>query len=509
MDRELPPPAARLWAARADVAVAGLAGVAGVAGSYAAAGFTPSFVAAPVEGVIARYVPGALVTLAITVLGDLGQRLSLLAALTVSAALLAAFAGAGLLVGRRLNSRAAGPLLAGTAGWLAAALVTGSLVLAVGAGLPVALVLAAAELPWRAAPSAAPSPDRTRRRALTGLVSALSLSAVGVALGRERTPDATTLDRGGPSIDPSTERGRLLASARDRSFDLPGAEPLVSREFYSVDINSVDPTVDAGAWTLSVTGAVEQPAEYDLAALRDRPVEHRFVTLRCVGERLNGRKMDTALWTGTPLRDVVEAAGPTGDCDCVMLHGVDGYSVQFPVAALEDGLLAWGMNDGPLPRAHGYPVRALVPGHWGETNAKWITEMEFLEREADGYWEQKGWQGTGPVETVAKLHSVDRGAGTVQVGGHAYAGTRGVSAVEVSVDGGETWTEAELTDPLPGWGDRERARDAWRGWRHRYDDPGEHTVVVRAVEADGTVQSSEETGRYPSGPSGWVTRRLG
>jgi DMSO/TMAO reductase YedYZ molybdopterin-dependent catalytic subunit len=507
MDRELPPPVGRLWAARADVAVAGLAGAAGVAGSYAAAGFTPSFVAAPVEGVIARYVPGALVTFAITVLGDLGQQLSLLTALALSAALLAAFAGGGLLAGRRLNSRAAGPLLAGTAAWLATALATGSLVLAVGGGLPVALVLAAVELPWRGSPSA--SPDRERRRALTGLLSALSLSAVGVALGRERTPDATALDRSGSAIDTSTERGRLLATARDRSFDLPGADPLVSREFYSVDINSVDPTVDAEAWTLSVTGAVEEELEFDLAALRDRPVENRFATLRCVGEDLNGEKMDTALWTGTPLRGIVEAAGPTGDCDCVMLHGVDGYSVQFPVEALRDGLLAWGMNAGPLPRAHGYPVRALVPGHWGETNAKWITEMEFLEQEADGYWEQKGWHGTGPVETVAKLHSVDRSAGSVQVGGHAYAGTRGVSAVEVSTDGGETWAEAELTDPLPGWGERERALDAWRAWRHRYDDPGSHTVVVRAVEADGTVQPREETDSYPSGPSGWVTRRLG
>ena len=186
-----------------------------------------------------------------------------------------------------------------------------------------------------------------------------------------------------------------------------------------------------------------------------------------------------------------------------MLRADDGYYEEFPLPALEGGFLAFGMNGDTLPEGHGYPVRALIPGHWGEINVKWITEIEVLEEEVDGYWEERGWHGTGPVETVAKLHHEEGlDDGRMRVGGHAYAGTRGISAVEVSTDGGDSWTEAELSEELPG-------EDVWRQWVHTYDPPGgEHEVVVRAIEADGTVQPSEETDAFPSGPSGWVSRSV-
>jgi hypothetical protein len=90
----------------------------------------------------------------------------------------------------------------------------------------------------------------------------------------------------------------------------------------------------------------------------------------------------------------------------------------------------------------------------------------------------------------------------IQVGGHAYAGTRGITAVEVSIDGGDSWREATLSEPLGG-------QDVWRQWKLEYDPPGStHEVVARAVEADGTVQTSEETDSSPDGPSGWVSRTV-
>jgi hypothetical protein len=187
----------------------------------------------------------------------------------------------------------------------------------------------------------------------------------------------------------------------------------------------------------------------------------------------------------------------------VVLHAADDYYEEFPVEALREGFLAYGMNGETLPRGHGYPVRALIPGHWGEINVKWLTEIEIVEDAEKGYWEKQGWHGTGPVKTVAKLYPEnvhhDTGRDRVTVAGHAYAGVRGVSAVEVSTDGGDSWTEAELSEPLPD-------QDVWRQYVHEYDHPGEtHEVVVRAVEADGTVQSSDETGPFPSGASGWVS----
>ncbi|MFC7194173.1 hypothetical protein ACFQL4_05045 [Halosimplex aquaticum] len=147
-------------------------------------------------------------------------------------------------------------------------------------------------------------------------------------------------------------------------------------------------------------------------------------------------------------------------------------------------------------------------------NVKWITEIEFLDRERDGYWEQKGWHGTGPVNTVASHATTRTDDGRILVGGHAYAGTRGIERVEVSVDGGETWADAALTEPLPGATGAvedppEAAVDAWRQWKYAYDPPeGSHEVVVRATDGTGELQPEEETNAFPSGPTGWVSKSI-
>jgi hypothetical protein len=197
----------------------------------------------------------------------------------------------------------------------------------------------------------------------------------------------------------------------------------------------------------------------------------------------------------------MEGTDPQGEY--VLLHGKDGYSVGFPLAAFQDGLLAYGMNGKVLPRAHGFPVRMLVPGHWGETNMKWITEIEVTDELQDGYWEKKGWEGTGPVHTVAKVHAVNRlGDGRIEVGGHAYAGTRGVSAVEVSIDGGESWQEAQVSEDLS-------SEDVWRQYRFEYDAPGEkHEVLARAIEDDGTIQTEETQDDFPGGATGYASKTV-
>jgi hypothetical protein len=276
----------------------------------------------------------------------------------------------------------------------------------------------------------------------------------------------------------------------------------VSDHFYTVDIANVDPQPSREDWSLRIHGAVGEETTYTLEDVESMEYEHQFNTLRCVGESLNGRKTDTALWTGVPLMDLLEPADLRGEY--VMLRAADGFYEEFPVDALETGFLAVGMNGRALPRGHGAPARALIPGHWGEINVKWLTEIEILDEPATGYWEERGWHGTGPVNTVAKLwaenHLED---GRIEVAGPAYAGTRGIERVEVSTDGGSTWTDAQLSDPLPG-------DDVWRQWVYRYDPPdGEHEVVVRATDGLGTLQPEDERKAYPSGPSGWVSTTIG
>ncbi len=492
------------------VAVALAAGLAGVAGSYLAVGRQPAFVATPFDRAVVALSPDALVAFAITQLGTLGHQLAFLTAIAVACVAfgLAAFPGVALLLGRgpagpldRGRGRAAAGILVGQA--LPAALAFGlsrsqSSALGSAAGVGIVL-LAAAVATVIAAGADRPLASLERRRILGSVGSAIGVSALAVfARGTDEESFPSPLEI---PEDARPEVREALTRAKEQSFAVEGLEPLVSTDFYRVDIRNVDPDVDRGEWSLSITGAVAEEREYDFGEIESMTLEDRFATLRCVGDQLNGRQMDTALWSGVPVADLLEAAEPEGDR--VILHGADGYYNEFPIDALWPGLLAYRMNGRPLPRAHGAPLRALVPGHWGEINVKWLTEIEVRDEDTTGYWELRGWHGTGPVETVAKLWQTNYlGGGRYEVAGHAYAGTRGIEAVEVSTDGGDSWTAAELSEPLPG-------DDVWRQWRHEYGAGGRHEVIVRARDGDGNLQIPEKDGPKPDGATGWVSETVG
>ncbi|MDF9747509.1 molybdopterin-dependent oxidoreductase [Natrinema salsiterrestre] len=499
----------RPWLPAVVVALA--AGVAAVGGSYLSVGRRPAFVATPIDRVVVTVSPEALVTFAITELGTLGHRLAFLTAIALTCILfgLVALPGVVLLRGRGpvpvvSSLRGGRPAVGVVAGTLLPGAiaygVTGSPVssagTAAGAGLVLLATAGTAEL---VAGEDVTLESLGRRRVLGAVGSAIGVSALGLLVrgtGEEPFPSGLEIPEDArPAVRES------LAQAEDRSLAVEGLEPLVSTDFYEVDIANVNPAVDRAEWSLSITGAVEEEAEYDAADIEDMALEDRFVTLRCVGDQLNGRQMDTALWSGVPVRRLLEAANPDGDR--VVLHGADGYYNEFPLEALWPGLLAYRMNGRPLPRAHGAPLRALVPGHWGEINVKWLTEIEVRDEDTMGYWEYRGWHGTGPVETVAKLWQVNRlGGGRFEVAGHAYAGTRGIEAVEVSTDGGDTWVAAELSEPLPG-------EDVWRQWRREYGATGTHEVIVRARDGNGDLQIPEEDGPKPDGATGWVSKTVG
>ncbi|MFB6195752.1 MAG: molybdopterin-dependent oxidoreductase [Haloplanus sp.] len=472
---------------RGVVAVA--AGAAAVAGSYAVVGDVPAFVAAPIANATVTLAPGVLVTFAITVLGDLGSKLAYLAGLAATAVLFGVVIEAGRVAAVRAGRRLLAPGVVLVVVGAVAALLSGSAVSAAGAGIGAALVVTIAALGSDTADAA----DDSRRAVLSG-VAALVVGALSLG-GRRPSPERTE-DRPVPD-----DVAALLAEAEEKSLDVEGLEPLVSDRFYTVDIASVSPNPTREDWSVRIHGAVAEEATVNFADIEAMEYDHRFATLRCVGETLNGRKLDNALWTGVPLSKLLDSADPQGEY--VMLRADDGYYEEFPVAALESGFLAVGMNGQPLPRAHGAPARALIPGHWGEINVKWLTEIEILDEPATGYWEKRGWHGTGPVNTVAKLWATNRlEDGRVEVAGPAYAGTRGVRTVEVSTDGGSTWTEADLSEPLPG-------DDVWRQWAHRYEPPaGRHEVVVRAVDGTGTLQPRKRADAYPSGPTGWVSKTV-
>jgi len=479
-----------------ELRLAALGGVSGVAGSYAVSGYTPSFVVAPIDALVVSLTPGAVVQFVIENVGSAGHLLHIALSLALAVGLFAGVTLAGLRLVVGAGSRLSGGLLSGLLSWVAATATTGAPLLAVGAAAPVGLFVALAPLD-----RTRPRFDASRRRAIGAVAGFAGVSAVTGTLLRDDGSLAAAPNTAGVEEQLQAAEGRSLSV---NNADLTG---LVSgvREFYNTDIAEFDPEITAEEWSMTITGETgADDLTVDYGDVTGMPAEHRYLTLRCVGEQLNGHKLDTAVWTGTPIAPLLDEVDPAGDCDCVLLRGEDGYFVRYPTEVLRTGFLTWGMNGQELPTSHGHPVRVLIPGHWGETNVKWLTEIELLDEPVDGYWERRGWQGTGTVTTVAKLW--DEGItplsdGRMELAGHAYAGLRGIQRVEVSTDGGDSWTDATLSEPLPG-------DDVWRQWRHRYDPDGAHEVVVRAVDRDGNVQTEAESNPAPTGATGWVRRTI-
>jgi DMSO/TMAO reductase YedYZ molybdopterin-dependent catalytic subunit len=490
------------------------AGFGGVAGSFAAVGLTREFVPQPIARALTDVLPARAIGAFVAQFGLSGQFMNLLLATGLTAVVLAGLAALGIAVGRTVGLAPLSVPLTIVGCWAVATALTGHPIASLAVGLGSGIVVGISELARHDVGPIAVSEER--RSVVAGSISALGLGAIGLSIGprpqiESENVDAVTNPDGqsGDGTEMSVPQLRELAS--ERSLGVGSIEPLLSENHYTVDINTIDPTVNRDNWTLTVTGAVEEEVELDYEDIRQLPAENQITTLRCVGDSLNGTKIDTAIWTGVPVSEILDQAVPDADCDCVMLRAADDFYQEFPLSALEDGLLAYGMNGETVPRSHGYPLRALVPGHWGEVNVKWLTEIEVLEREQQGYWEERGWHGTGPVHTVAKLWDdndldgiVHNDDGTIQLAGHAYAGTRGIDRVEVSTDGGESWTDAELTEPLPG-------ENIWRQWSHTYEPPdSEHEVVVRATDGEGNLQTEAEsqTGAYPNGATGWVRQTV-
>jgi DMSO/TMAO reductase YedYZ molybdopterin-dependent catalytic subunit len=229
------------------------------------------------------------------------------------------------------------------------------------------------------------------------------------------------------------------------------------------------------------------------------------VTLQCISNLVGGDLVGTAKWTGVPLHRVLERAGGAGPGAVrVVFHAVGGYSDSLPLAkALEPTtVVAYGMNDRSLPRAHGFPARIVAPGIYGMKNVKWLERIEVVDYDYRGYWQRSdGWDNVAEIKTASRIDVPEeltalQGAGAV-VAGVAWAGDRGVRRVEVSLDGGASWVPATLR--------RELARAAWRQWRLALPPgtQGRRTIKVRATDGRGQLQTARQAPPHPSGASGY------
>jgi DMSO/TMAO reductase YedYZ molybdopterin-dependent catalytic subunit len=313
---------------------------------------------------------------------------------------------------------------------------------------------------------------------------------------------------------------------------------LTPPELFYIRSHFPAPRLELASYQLRIDGAVRNPLSLTYQQLRDMPSETRAATLECAG---NGRvflvpqvggaqwelgAVGNAEWTGVPLGALLERAGLEDDACEIVLEGADrGTPTEQPVppgpisyarslprdkALQREALIAYLMNGHDLPLHHGYPVRAIVPGHYGMASVKWLTHIQAVREPFRGYWQTSDYgywdnldgkpvrRALGEIQlkseiTRPRVYETLAPNQRYTVFGVAWAGETEVTGISVSTDGGQTWAEAEFLDPVQ--------RFAWRRWKFEWLTPtksGRYILLSRAKGADGSVQPDKHDQNYGS-----------
>ena len=226
-----------------------------------------------------------------------------------------------------------------------------------------------------------------------------------------------------------------------------------------------------------------------------------MVTLQCIDNEVAGALISNAVWKGVSLRDLLTEVQPHTTAVDVALYGADGYSdsITLDRAMNYDVFLAYRMNGETLPRRHGFPLRAVVPGLYGIKNVKWLTRIEVLDYDYKGYWQQKGWTDPAEIKVSSRIdapgpyNTISR---KTTFHGIAFGGYNGIRTVEYSLDDGRTWRAARLK-PLG-------SSYAWVPWEFPWiaKASGAYGVTVRATNKMGESQTDFNARAFPEGTSG-------
>jgi DMSO/TMAO reductase YedYZ molybdopterin-dependent catalytic subunit len=297
------------------------------------------------------------------------------------------------------------------------------------------------------------------------------------------------------------------------------------------------PQIDSAVYQLRIDGAVREPSSFTYEQLKAMPSETRVATLECAG---NGRALldppvrgvqwelgavGNAEWTGVPLAGLLGRVGLREDAYEIVLEGADrgvpndsanraeaisfARSISRDKAVHGDVLIAYAMNGNPLPVDHGFPVRAIVPGHYGMASVKWLTHIEAVREPFLGYWQttdyaywarradgqqvRRALAEGGPKSEIIRPRALEKVVPNepYTIEGIAWAGEDAVTRVSVSTDGGQSWSEAQCIDPARPY--------AWRRWRFDWltpRAPGRYSLLSRATGGNGGSQPDTRDPSY-------------
>ena len=293
----------------------------------------------------------------------------------------------------------------------------------------------------------------------------------------------------------------------DLVLAVPGtrAEYTAVEDHYRVFIRTTPTVIDGASWALPIGGLVANPVELSIEDIRNNyEPRSQFITLSCISNRVGGSLISTTQWTGASFKDILADVQPLPGARYVNIESGDGFHEIVDLELIDQDeriMLAYAWDERPIPIEHGFPLRIWLPDRYGMKQPKWITKMTVQTEYTEGYWVSRRWdevarvRATSVVDTIYDQAAFERdGQALVPVGGIAYAGVRGISRVEVSVDGG-AWQQAELREPL--------SDTTWVIWRYDWPfESGNHSMRVRCREADGTPQIEAQMGNRPSGATG-------
>ena len=346
----------------------------------------------------------------------------------------------------------------------------------------------------------------SRRRVLYGAAAVSAIVALGSLGGGAAVRGLAKRAEGIPFI---ARRLRTKATPPAPLATFESLQDLTPRvtdnaDHYVVDTTLIKPSVDATKWTLDIGGSVENPFSLTYDDLLDLEAVEQEKTLECISNEVGGELISTALWTGVPLRDLLARAKPVAETYDVKLTSVDGYSdsIRIDKAMEPDTIVAYLMNGVTVPQDHGYPARLLVPNIYGMKNVKWLRSIECVTFDFLGYWQERGWSDLAAINTNTRIDTPNRavkwdGVSKIPVAGIAFAGARGISAVEVSTDGGNTFNAAELEPAL--------GPLTWVRWKLDWTPPGtgKFAIMARSTDRTGAVETKIRREPFPNGATGW------
>jgi DMSO/TMAO reductase YedYZ molybdopterin-dependent catalytic subunit len=279
-------------------------------------------------------------------------------------------------------------------------------------------------------------------------------------------------------------------------------------DFYTMKYNpSPPPAVDAAAWRLEIAGLTASPVALSLADLTALPATTVMRTLECISNPAGGSLIGNAVWRGVALGDVLASVGPVAAGRYLRLESADGYHTGVPVELAVDprSYLVFEMNGAPLPAAHGFPVRCLFPGRYGQKQPKWLTRITVQDQPHVGHWERQGWSDTAAIQVNGRIDGVTRPArpgDPVVARGIAFADTSGVARVDMVVDSRSEEPVTVLRRAPAPFSDL-----VWAEWSWTWSDPpsGAHVLQARARDGAGFAQRNQRRNllfsTFPDGTS--------